>query len=112
MLVQKEKQFLEVITAPTSSVYLLLVEIHAADRNGKWCTVWFIAYCFCRTKTGFSSKFGTYVANGGGNARFNIYVYLGFKPAWIMVRKSSGANKFMDYIGDNKRLVNSYDPTK
>ena len=49
-----------------------------------------IAYCFAE-KQGYS-KFGKYVGNGTGTSdgTFNgTFVYTGFKPAWVMVKRSS-----------------------
>ena len=61
-----------------------------------------IAYCFAE-KTGYS-KFGSYVGNGNADGTF---VYTGFKPAFVMVKKSSGTAAWM--IADNKR-ANPFNP--
>ena len=45
----------------------------------------FIAYVFAE-KTGYS-KFGTYTGNGNADGTF---VYTGFKPAWVLMKKSDG----------------------
>ena len=84
-------------TAPTSSVFTVGDNSYSNPGNRAM-----IAYCFAE-KQGYS-KFGSYVANGGGAD--STFVYLGFKPAWIMVKKSSGTQSW--YIGDNKRL--GYNP--
>ena len=55
-----------------------------------------IAYCFAE-KQGYS-KFGSYVGNGSTDGTF---VYLGFKPALFMIKRTDGANNWM--IWDNKR---------
>ncbi len=55
-----------------------------------------IAYCFAE-KQGYS-KFGKYVGNGNANGAF---VYTGFKPAWVMVKRSDSADSWA--IFDNKR---------
>jgi hypothetical protein len=57
----------------------------------------FIAYCFAE-KTGYS-KFGTYAGNGNADGTF---VYTGFKPAFVMIKKSSAAGNNWQ-IRDNKR---------
>ena len=44
----------------------------------------YIAYCFAE-KTGFS-KFGSYTGNGNADGAF---IYTGFKPAFVMVKRSS-----------------------
>ena len=55
-----------------------------------------IAYCFAEKK-GYS-KFGSYTGNGNADGTF---VYTGFKPAWVMVKKSNSTGKWV--IWDNKR---------
>ena len=56
-----------------------------------------IMYAFHSVK-GFS-KFGSYTGNGNADGTF---VYTGFKPAWLMIKQSSGAgNDWLIY--DNKR---------
>ena len=56
-----------------------------------------VAYCFSEVK-GFS-KFGEY---SGGNANANgPFVYLGFKPAFVLVRDSDNAENWLMY--DNER---------
>jgi len=56
-----------------------------------------IAYCFAEKK-GFS-KFGTYTGNGNADGTF---VYTGFKPAWILIKKSSASGSNWTLF-DNKR---------
>jgi len=55
-----------------------------------------IAYCF--TPIQGYSKFGSYTGNGSTNGAF---VYTGFKPAWIMVKKTNEAEAW--FIADSKR---------
>ena len=51
-------------------------------------------------KQGYS-KFGKYVGNANANGAF---VYTGFKPAWVMVKRSDGTSNGYDWtIFDNKR---------
>ena len=47
------------------------------------------------------SKFGRYEGNGNADGP---YIYTGFKPAWIMIKVSSGNTGGWD-IYDNKRLT-------
>ena len=54
-----------------------------------------IAYCF-HSVEGFS-KFGSYTGNGSADGPF---VYTGFRPAFVMIRKTSGDRWFM---GDSTR---------
>ena len=77
-------------TAPTSSVFTVGSNGDVND-NGET----FVAYLFSEKK-GYS-KFESYVGNGNADGTF---VYTGFKPAWIMVRATSG-NRWR--IADNKR---------
>jgi len=57
----------------------------------------YVAYIFTPIK-GFS-KFGAYTGNGNANGPF---IYTGFKPAWLMVKLSSGSGENW-HIWDNKR---------
>jgi len=75
-------------TAPTTSVFT----VGSAFDN----TTTYVAYAFA-SKQGFS-KFGSYVGNGSSSG---TYVHLGFKPAWIVVKRTDSANSWMMY--DNKR---------
>jgi len=64
----------------------------------------YVAYCFAE-KQGYS-KFGSYVGNGNANGSF---IYTGFKPAFVIVKKSSGTGNWLVY--DNKRSAyNLNDP--
>jgi len=56
----------------------------------------FIAYCFAEKK-GYS-KFGSYTGNGSTDGTF---VYTGFKPAWVMVKRTDSTSDWL--ICDNKR---------
>jgi len=55
-----------------------------------------VAYCFTSIK-GYS-KFGSYTGNGATPGPF---VYTGFKPAWVMIKRTSGTSNWE--IHDNKR---------
>lgn len=55
-----------------------------------------IAYCF-HSVDGYS-KMGSYTGNGSSDGPF---VYTGFRPAWVMIKKSSGTDGWSIY--DNKR---------
>ena len=56
-----------------------------------------IAYCFAEKK-GFS-KFGSYTGNGDADGTF---VYTGFKPAWVMTKRTTDGSESW-HIFDNKR---------
>ena len=59
-----------------------------------------IAYAFAE-KQGYS-RFGTYQGNGSSHGPF---VYLGFKPAWLMYKRSSDTGNWR--ILDNKRNIHN-----
>jgi hypothetical protein len=82
------------ITAPTSSVF----SVDTSDeRNDSGQT--YICYCFAEKK-GYS-KFGSYTGNGNADGTF---VYTGFKPAWLMVKRTNSSESW--HIFDNKRDIN------
>ena len=78
-------------TAPTSSVFSI-----GTDSSVNTSGDTYIAYCFAEKK-GYS-KFGSYVGNGNTNGTF---IYTGFKPAWVMVKRTDSTNNWM--MIDNKR---------
>ena len=77
-------------TAPTSSVFTVNIAGTVNENNEKY-----IAYCF--TPIQGYSKFGGYTGNGSLDGPF---VYLGFKPAWVLIRQTSTAQNWILY--DNK----------
>ena len=79
-------------TAPTSSLFSIG---NSATTNASSEAM--IAYCFAE-KQGFS-KFGKYVGNGNSDGPF---VYLGFKPAWILIKDIGRLEAW--YMFDNRRL--------
>ena len=83
-------------TTPTSSVFSVG---SAGDVNTSSGT--HIAYCFAEKK-GFS-KFGSYTGNGSNDGTF---VYLGFKPAFVIVKRTDAVQSW--YLLDNKR--NTFNP--
>ena len=60
----------------------------------------YVAYCFTE-KQGFS-KFNSYIGNGNADGTF---VYTGFKPAWVLIKRSSAAGDQWQ-LSDNKRGFN------
>ena len=78
-------------TTPTSTVFSLGTGTDVNNTNA------FIAYCFTDVK-GYS-KFGSYTGNGNADGPF---VYTGFKPAFIMLKKTSDTANWM--IHDTKRI--------
>ena len=78
-------------TAPTSSVFSV-----GTLTNNNGSSEEYIAYCFAEKK-GFS-KFGSYTGNGNADGTF---VYTGFKPAFVMIKRTDTTNNWLMY--DNKR---------
>ena len=56
----------------------------------------YVAYAFAGVQ-GYS-KFGSYTGNGNANGPF---IYLGFKPAWLLIKKTDSSKDW--YLYDNKR---------
>ena len=78
-------------TLPTSSVFSVGNNI---DANGNGAShIWY----GWTDKQGFS-KFGSYKGNGNADGAF---VYTGFRPAWVMIKRTDGTNSWVIY--DNKR---------
>jgi len=73
---------------PTSSVFTMASGLSPNDN--------LIAYCFAE-KTGYS-KFGSYAGNSNTDGTF---VYTGFKPAFVMIKRTSNTDNW--YMKDNKR---------
>ena len=78
-------------TEPTSSVFSI-----GTNTNTNESGATFISYCFAEKK-GFS-KFGSYTGNGSTDGTF---VYTGFKPAFVMMKRTGGVQDWI--ILDNKR---------
>ena len=78
-------------TSPTSSVFSI------GDSGKVNDTKNYVAYCFAE-KQGYS-KFGSYKGNANADGTF---VYLGFKPAYILLHRTEGDEPWV--IKDNKRV--------
>ena len=78
-------------TTPTSTLFTV-GNSDSTNKSGDSI----IAYCFAEKK-GFS-KFGSYVGNGSSDG---VFCFTGFKPAWLIIRKTSAAGSW--YMYDNKR---------
>ena len=81
-------------TSPTSTVFSLGTDAYA---NASGDT--YVAYCFAEVE-GFS-RFGTYTGNSNADGPF---IYTGFRPAWIMVKLTSGSGENW-HMFDNKRAT-------
>ena len=85
-------------TSPTSTVFS--IKNTSGDVNTN--TEDYIAYCFAE-KQGYS-KFGKYVGNGNNSGP---YIHLGFRPAFIMTKKSDGTSGW--FMQDIKRGIKNQD---
>jgi len=83
-------------TTPTSSVFTVGNSTRVNQSGSAM-----IAYCFAE-KQGYS-KFGSYTGNGNADGTF---VYTGFKPAFVMLKKTSGTGNWQMF--DDKRV--GYNP--
>jgi len=88
-------------TTPTSTVYT--IGGSGGYRPTNTNNVKYIAYVFADVQ-GYS-KFGKYVGNGNANGTF---VYTGFKPELVIVKRSDSANNWI--ITDNARGINGANP--
>ena len=79
-------------TAPDS------VNLTLGNDNGVNGGYDYVAYCFAE-KSGFS-KFGVYEGNGNADGPF---IYTGFRPAFVIIKISSGSGTGNWYMFDNKR---------
>jgi len=86
-------------TAPTSSVFSIgsLADTNRSNSN-------IIAYCFKSIK-GYS-RIGIYTGNGSDDGTF---VYTGFKPAWVMIKRTNAVGAWEIY--DTKRALYGNSPS-
>ena len=82
-------------TAPTSSVFSV------GSINTNQSTGTYVAYCWAEI-AGFS-KFGSYTGNGSADGPF---VYLGFRPSWILIKSSSAASTNWWVLDDARNTYN------
>jgi len=82
-------------TSPTSTTFSV-----GADGGSNGSTDGYVAWCWADI-SGFS-KFDKYTGNGSSDG---VYVHLGFRPAWIMVKRTSSGDSWL--IMDNKRDIDN-----
>ena len=88
-------------TTPTSSVF----SVGGSHATSGGSSEKMIAYCFTDVK-GYS-KFGSF--SGTGNAD-GAFVYTGFAPAWLILKKTNSSGSVNWYTFDNKRSpINAVD---
>ncbi len=89
-------------TATSGGVTSSTFGVYADNQSGNnYLNSTYVAYCFAE-KQGFS-KFGRYTGNGSANGAF---VYTGFKPAFVMVKRTDSTGSWI--INDRRR--NGYNP--
>ena len=69
-------------TSPTSTTFSV-----GSDGGSNGSTDNYIAYCFADVQ-GYS-KFGSYVGNGSASS--GTFIYTGFKPAWVLVKRTNAS---------------------
>jgi hypothetical protein len=75
------------ITSSTLNLYWLNAAVTAGDSYDiNFLTGTYVAYCFAEV-AGYS-KFGSYTGNGSSDG---VFVYTGFRPAYVMIKLSSAA---------------------
>jgi hypothetical protein len=78
-------------TLPTSTVFSIGNGVEVNTNTEKY-----VAYCFAPI-AGYSA-FGSYTGNGSANGPF---VYLGFRPRWILIKRSSATDDW--FVFDTAR---------
>jgi hypothetical protein len=80
-------------TEPTTSVFTTGSFGDVKDSGAT-----FVAYCFAK-KDGYAAQ-GTYVGNGSSDGPF---IYTGFRPAWIMIKRYDTTNAGTDWFVFNTK---------
>jgi len=76
---------------PTSTLITLNDHSNVNNENGNYI-------CYCFTEIQGYSKIGSYEGNGNADGPF---VYTGFKPAWVMFKRTDSTNDWL--VFDHKR---------
>ena len=84
-------------TAPTTSVFSLQDD-HSVNGNTKTYVAW------CWAEIPGYSKFGTY--RGNSSSSNGSYIHLGFRPAFIIIKKFSGSDSWQMHYS----AVSTYNP--
>jgi hypothetical protein len=89
-------------TTPTSTLFSM-------DGGSSWsgtnrASNNFVAYCFAPIQ-GYS-KFGKYVGNGNADGTF---IYTGFKPAWVMWKRTDGGTNMWQIMDTTRNTYNVMD---
>ena len=87
-------------TAPTSTVFSVGGSSNTTNADGENL----MAYCF-KAIQGYS-KFGFYTGNGDADGTF---VYTGFKPAWVMWKRTDGGTNMWQIMDTTRNTYNVMD---
>jgi hypothetical protein len=98
------------VTGVTPSSITFTVSANSGGNHTNINNATYIAYCFAEKK-GFS-KFSSYIGNGNADGTF---VYTGFKPAFIIAKRSSAAGRnwimFDNARDTTNEVVKSLEPS-
>ena len=83
-------------TSPTSSVFSVGI-----NTTSNTVTVTYVAYCFAAIKD--FSAFGSYTGNGSADGPF---VYLGFRPRFVMIKKTNLSIAYWTIIDSSRNTYN------
>ena len=83
-------------TSPTSSVFTVNFQAAINPTGGTM-----VSYCWAEI-AGFS-KFGSYTGNGSNDGPF---VYLGFRPKWIMIKRTDAAGQNWEVLDTSRDIYN------
>ncbi len=82
-------------TPPTSSVFSLAPSGYSSNN----ASATYVAYCF-HSVEGYSSV-GSWTGTGSSSGTPGPYVYTGFRPAWVMLKRTDSTGNW--WMLDNKR---------
>ena len=88
-------------TEPTSDVFSIGTSGAMSENGGTY-----VAYCWAEIE-GFS-KFGKYIGNGNSDGPF---VYLGFKPAWVLIKRTTTDGYYWTLFDNARKPTNPVNHT-
>ena len=88
-------------TEPTSDVFSIGTSGAMSENGGTY-----VAYCWTEIE-GFS-RFGKYIGNGNSDGSF---VYLGFKPAWVLIKRTTTDGYYWTLFDNARKPTNPVNHT-
>ena len=88
-------------TEPTSDVFSIGTSGAMSENGGTY-----VAYCWTEIE-GFS-RFGKYIGNGNSDGPF---VYLGFKPAWVLIKRTTTDGYYWTLFDNARKPTNPVNHT-